>query len=191
MAFKKHRDGTPHDANIVNQNFYFVRRGSLLPYEKTTRGQLVRNYSGSYDLGSSAYHWANIYVNEMTFTADLILQSGASFYVDGTPVYGYDAVTGTPYYCRQFTLTVSALATQTVAHSISSAVDNIVALKAYITQGHSSGSSYETQYSGYDRYRSGPGISAIRADVSNLYIDPDGTLTSSYATIRAFIWYKK
>jgi hypothetical protein len=71
MAFHVLINSTTADASDVNENFYHIRQGSVLPV-----GGSSLSYTNSvYDLGSSSYKWKDFYANNI-YTDDIYV-SGA------------------------------------------------------------------------------------------------------------------
>lgn len=72
-------DGITADADELMENFYHVARGDTLPRSADT---FVAT-SSAYDLGSSAYRWNKIYLNEIastcTVSADAIFNGTVTF----------------------------------------------------------------------------------------------------------------
>ena len=56
-------NSTTADASEVNDNFYHTRQGDLLPMGNAS----MQYTSGGYDLGSSAYTWANAHIGTGIF----------------------------------------------------------------------------------------------------------------------------
>lgn len=79
-------DGVTADADELMTDFYHVAQGDLLP---RVSGSFVAT-SGAYDLGSSAYRWNKLYVNEIattcTVSGAMVFNGGVSF--SSAPVFG-------------------------------------------------------------------------------------------------------
>lgn len=80
MSFTVLSNGQLTDAIQVNNNFYHIRQGSLLPMGAAT----MASTTGVYDLGSISYQWNNLYAKAIpaghTFTVsgELHIGSGGS-----------------------------------------------------------------------------------------------------------------
>lgn len=79
-------DGVTADADELMTNFYHVAQGDVLPRASNS----FVSTSGAYDLGSSAYRWNKIYVNELaatcTVTGEMVFNGLVTF--STAPVFG-------------------------------------------------------------------------------------------------------
>lgn len=64
MAFTILTNGTTISASVLNDNFYHIGQGDLLP----RGGVSLTAETGQHDLGSSGNKWRSIYVNELAST---------------------------------------------------------------------------------------------------------------------------
>ena len=85
MAFTILTNGTTISASVLNDNFYHIGQGDLLP----RGGVSLTAETGQHDLGSSGNKWRSIYINElhttctvsgpMTFAGPVDTQSTTAF----------------------------------------------------------------------------------------------------------------
>ena len=64
MAFTILENGVTISATVLNDNFYWIGQGDLLPMGGTT----LTPETGQHNLGSSANKWRSVYVNEIAGT---------------------------------------------------------------------------------------------------------------------------
>lgn len=77
MAWTTLANGTIADASEVDNNFYHVRQGSLVPLGSAS----MVGTSGVYDIGSATYKWKSLYVTEIPQTVTV---SGEIFFATAT-----------------------------------------------------------------------------------------------------------
>jgi len=89
MTYRKLIDSTTADAADMNDNFYHIGKGSILPMA----GDYLRYTDSSCDLGSSTYKWNNVFVNNLdavniltstAITSDKLWTLLAEYSVDST-----------------------------------------------------------------------------------------------------------
>jgi len=212
MAWTTFVNSTTADADEVNDNFYHIRQGNLLPM-----GNASMEYTTSaYDLGSSTYTWDTLHVDtgiiDNLYMENHIYMntSTAQIKVGSDNIAGFiEDTTSALYVTRKLAILLTGATIGSVAHGIANAMTNrnIISINPISTIApnnpyHSSpAASNDCRFAGIQNITFSIGtagftaaahvIHGISYDDTNIYVQRSGYYLNTGASFYLYVSYTK